>query len=55
MMSLDRSVQTLSISRPLPPSAGVSLSFFRSGTDNIVGTSSDFGDVIGNLVHSEGY
>ena len=55
MMSLDRSVQTLSISRPLPPSAGVSLSFFRSGTDNIVGTSSDFGDVTGGLVHSEGY
>ena len=55
MMSLDRSVQTLSISRPLPPSAGVSLSFFRSGTDNIVATSSDFGDVIGSLVHSEGY
>ena len=31
LMSLDRSIQTISISRPLPPAAGVSLSFFRSG------------------------
>ena len=55
IMSLDRSIQSLSISRPLPPSAGVSLSFFRSGTDNIIETSSDFGDVLGNISHSEGF
>ena len=55
LMSLDRSIQTISISRPLPPSAGVSMSFFRSGTDNIIETSSDFGDVLGNLSHSEGF
>ena len=55
IMSLDRSIQALSISRPLPPSAGVSLSFFKSGTDNIMETSLDFGDVIGNISHSEGF
>ena len=55
IMSLDRSIQALSISRPLPPSAGVSLSFFKSGTDNIMKTSLDFGDVIGNISHSEGF
>jgi len=54
IMSLDRSIQTLSISRPLPPSAGVSLSIFSSGTNNIVETNS-FGSSIGNLSHSEGY
>ena len=53
-MSLDRSVQTLSISRPLPPSAGVSLSIFSSGTKNIINTNS-FGSSIGTLSHSEGY
>ena len=53
-MSLDRSVQTLSISRPLPPSAGVSLSIFSSGTKNILNTNS-FGSSIGKLSHSEGY
>ena len=37
MMSLDRSVQAFSVTRKLPPSAGASLSFFRSGVDNIIG------------------
>jgi len=54
MMSLDRSIQTLSISRPLPPSAGVSLSIFSSGTNNITVTNS-FGSSVGTLSHSEGY
>tara|TARA_Y100000590_G_scaffold462537_1_gene626889 strand:+ start:518 stop:1456 length:939 start_codon:yes stop_codon:yes gene_type:complete len=54
MMSLDRSVQSLSISRPLPPSAGVSLSFFSSRTDDIIETNS-FGSPIGELSHFEGY
>ena len=54
-MSLDRSIQSLSISRPLPPSAGVSLSFFRSGTDNIIETSSANGSPLGNISHSEGF
>ena len=53
-MSLDRSVQSFSISRPLPPSAGISLSVFRSGTDNIIATSS-FGTSLGNISQSEGF
>lgn len=35
-MSLDRSIQTFSYSRSLPPSAGIALSFFRSGIDGII-------------------
>ena len=35
MMSLDRSVQVISISRSLSKRAGTSLSYFRSGTSNI--------------------
>ena len=54
MMSLDRSIQSVSISRPLPPTAGISLSFFRAGTDNIVSTDS-FGLESGSLSHYEGY
>ena len=54
-MSLDRSIQSFSISRPLPPSAGVSISVFRSGTDNIISTSSDFGTSLGNISQSEGF
>jgi len=53
-MSLDRSIQSFSISRPLPPSAGVSLSVFRSGTDNIISTN-DFGTPLGNISQSEGF
>lgn len=55
LMSLDRSIQSVSISYPLPPSAGVSLSFFRLGTDNIVQTNSHFGTQIGTLSHYKGY
>ena len=40
-MSLDRSIQAYSYSRPLPPSAGISLSFFRAGVDNILITDGD--------------
>ena len=36
-LPLDRSVQTLSISRHLPPKAGIAISFFRAGTENIQG------------------
>ena len=54
MMSLDRSIQSFSITRPLPPSAGVSLSFFSSRTGDIIETNS-FGSSIGNLSHFEGY
>ena len=54
IMSLDRSIQSISISRQLPPAAGVSLSFFRSGTDNVYGTDS-FGNPTSVLSNSEGY
>jgi len=53
-MSLDRSIQSISISRPLPPSAGVGLSFFRAGTNNIIETDV-FGTEVGTLSHYEGY
>jgi len=54
LMSLGRSIQSVSISRPLPPSAGVGLSFFRVGTNNIIETNT-FGSEIGSLSHYEGY
>lgn len=36
-MSLDRSIQSFSFSKRLPPSGGVSLAILKSGTDNIMG------------------
>jgi len=36
-LPLDRSIQTLSISKPLPPIAGIALSIYRSATSNIQG------------------
>ena len=36
-MSLDRSIQSFSFSRRLPPSGGVGLAILKSGTDNIMG------------------
>ena len=36
-MSLDRSIQTFSYSRRLPPKAGVGLSLYHTGIDNIIG------------------
>lgn len=36
-MSLDRSIQSFSFSRRLPPNAGVGLAILRAGTDNIIG------------------
>ena len=36
-MSLDRSIQSFSFSRRLPPKAGVGLAVLRAGTDNIEG------------------
>ena len=53
-MSLDRSIQSFSIARPLPPSAGVALSVFRSGTDDIISTN-DFGTSLGSISQSEGF
>ena len=35
-MSLDRSIMSFSFSRRLPPSGGLGLAYFRSGTDNII-------------------
>ena len=55
LMSLGRSIQSISISRPLPPSAGVSLSFYRVGTNNIIETNSSFGSEIGTLNYSQGF
>ena len=53
-MSLDRSIQVISISRPLPPAAGISLSYFRVGTDDIKFTD-DSNSIIGYGDHSESY
>jgi len=36
-LPLDRSIQTLSITKSLPPSAGIALSLYRSATSNIQG------------------
>ncbi|MBT7376667.1 MAG: hypothetical protein HN820_00765 [Candidatus Marinimicrobia bacterium] len=36
-LPLDRSIQILSISKPLPPFAGIALSIYRSATSDIVG------------------
>ena len=36
-MSLDRSIQTVTYSRHLPPKAGIGLSLYRSGVKNIIG------------------
>ena len=36
-MSMDRSIQSFSLSRRLPPTAGVAISLFRSGIDNNYG------------------
>ena len=55
LMSLDRSIQSISISRPLPPSAGVSLSFYRVGVNNIIETNSNFGSEVGTLNYSQGF
>ena len=40
MLPLERYGQVISISKNLPPSAGISLSLFRSGTDDIEGRNS---------------
>jgi len=40
-MSLDRSIQVLSFTQPLPPKASVALSVFRSATTDIIGKNSD--------------
>ena len=53
-MSLDRSIQTFSISRPLSSAGGASLSIFNSGVSNIEGK--DFyNNSIGEFNSSEGY
>ena len=39
-MSLDRSIQVFSFTKPLPPKAAVGISFFRSATDEILGKNS---------------
>ena len=36
-MSLDRSIQSFSFSKKLPPNAGLGLAIIRAGTDNIIG------------------
>ena len=54
-MSMDRSIQSFSFSRPLPPTAGVAISLFRSGIDNI-SSYDNIGDNTGILYNSwEGY
>ena len=53
-MSLDRSIQAFSYSRNLPPSAGIALSFFRSGIDEIILTDIN-NNFIENAEQWEGY
>ena len=53
-MSLDRSIQTFSISIPVPPLATVALSFFRSGVKDIPSRNSS-GAFIENYDSWEGY
>ena len=53
-MSQDRSVQVLSFSNSLPPFAGVSLSYVRVGTDNILLKDEDNNN-LGSYNHYESY
>ena len=53
-MSLDRSIQSFSISRPMPPTASVSFSFLRAGVDDIMQTDWS-GNEYGNISSWEGY
>ena len=47
-LPLDRSIQTLSITKYLPPSAGIALSLYRSATSNIQGRD-EMNQFTGNL------
>ena len=53
-LSLDRSVQVLSLSNTLPPNAGMSLSYVKTGTDDIILKDNDNNN-IGTYNHSESY
>ena len=53
-MSLDRYIQTFSMSFPIPPSAGIGISFFKSGVKDIPETNTS-GTPIGNYDSWEGY
>ena len=53
-LSLDRSVQVLSLSNTLPPNAGMSLSYVKAGTDDIILKDND-NNSIGTYNHSESY
>ena len=53
-MSLDRSIQVISLSNALPPSAGMSLSFVKSGTDDII-VKDNANNNVGNTSQSESY
>ena len=53
-LSLDRSVQVLSLSNTLPPNAGMSLSYVRTGTDDII-LKDNNNNNNGTYNHSESY
>jgi len=53
-LSLDRSVQALSLSNTLPPNAGMSLSYVKTGTDDII-LKDNNNNSIGKYNHSESY
>ncbi|NOZ08693.1 MAG: hypothetical protein GXO91_07460 [FCB group bacterium] len=46
-LSLDRSIQVISVAKPLPPKGAAALSYFRSGTANITGR-----DLQGNITET---
>ncbi len=52
LLSQDRNVQILSISRELPPRAGASISIFRAGVNNIIGITSNE-EVLGELGYND--
>ena len=53
-MSLDRSIQSFSISRPMPPTASVAFSFMRAGVDDISLTDWS-GNIISDIGSWEGF
>ncbi len=53
-LSLDRSIQVISVAKPLPPKGAAALSYFRSGTGNITGRDQQ-GNITGTLQVQDGY
>jgi len=52
LLSQDRNIQILSISRELPPNAGAGISIFRAGVNNIIGITSNE-EIFGELGYND--